>query len=176
MKQSLQTAFSCSSFLLSYPEIGWREALAELQEEMEAIEQDDVKASLTAFIKQALNKTNDQLIDGYVYTFDFGKKTNMYLTYMNTGEQRERGIELLELKQHYKKSGFEVTDKELPDYLPLLLEFFANANERDSGPIMSKYTENIQALHAQLKEADSMYEPILAAVLLAIEVWGVQAN
>lgn len=74
MKQSLQTAFSCSSFLLSYPEIGWRETLTELQEEMEAIEQDDVKASLTAFIKQALNKTNDQLIDGYVYTFDFGKR------------------------------------------------------------------------------------------------------
>lgn len=42
---------------------------------------------------------------------------------MNTGEQRERGIELLELKQHYKKSGLSVTDKELPDYLPLLLEF-----------------------------------------------------
>ncbi len=82
-----------------------------------------LKRALTAFIKQALDKTNDQLIDPYVYTFDFGKKTNMYLTYMNTGEQRERGIELLELKQHYKKSGFEVTDKELPDYLPLLLEF-----------------------------------------------------
>ncbi len=91
---------------------------------------------------------------------------------MNTGEQRERGIELLELKQHYKKSGFEVTDKELPDYLPLLLEFFANANEQDSEPIMSKYKENIQALHVQLKEAGSMYKPILAAVLLAIDTWG----
>ena len=102
MKQSLQTAFSCSSFLLSYPEIGWREALTELQEEVEEIEQDDVKASLTVFIEQSLNKTNDQIIDDYVYTFDFGKKTNMYLTYMNTGEQRERGIELLELKRHYK--------------------------------------------------------------------------
>ena len=101
MRQSLQTAFSCSSFLLSYPELGWR-AVTELQEEVETIEQEDVKASLTAFIKQALDKTNDQLIDSYVYTFDFGKKTNMYLTYMNTGEQRERGIELLELKQHYK--------------------------------------------------------------------------
>ncbi|TKI82493.1 nitrate reductase molybdenum cofactor assembly chaperone, partial [Bacillus wiedmannii] len=33
MKQSLQTAFSCSSFLLSYPELGWREAVTELQEE-----------------------------------------------------------------------------------------------------------------------------------------------
>lgn len=176
MKQSLQTAFSCSSFLLSYPELGWREAVTELQEEIEAIEQEDVKASLTAFIKQALDKTNDQLIDVYVYTFDFGKKTNMYLTYMNTGEQRERGIGLLELKQHYKKSGFEVTDKELPDYLPLLLEFFANANEQDSEPIMSKYKENIQALHVQLKEADSMYEPILAAILLAIDTWGVQTN
>ncbi|PGT64536.1 nitrate reductase molybdenum cofactor assembly chaperone [Bacillus thuringiensis] len=174
MKQSLQTAFSCSSFLLSYPELGWREAVTELQEEIETIEKEEVKTSLTAFIKQALDKTNDQLIDGYVYTFDFGKKTNMYLTYMNTGEQRERGIELLELKQHYKKSGFEVTDKELPDYLPLLLEFFAN--EQDSEPIMSKYKENIQALHVQLKEAGSMYEPILAAVLLAIEAWDVQTN
>ena len=101
MKQSLQTAFSCSSFLLSYRNLGG-EALTELLEEIEAIEQEDVKASLTTFIKQALHKTNDRLIDSYVYTFDFGKKTNMYLTYMNTGEQRERGIELLELKQHYK--------------------------------------------------------------------------
>ncbi len=176
MKQSLQTAFSCSSFLLSYPELGWREAVTELQEEIETIEKEEVKASLTAFIKQALHKTNNQLIDSYVYTFDFGKKTNMYLTYMNTGEQRERGIELLELKQHYKKSGFEVTDKELPDYLPLFLEFFANANEQDSEPIMNKYKENIQALYVQLKEAGSMYEPILAAVLLAIEAWDVQTN
>ena len=86
MRQSLQTAFSCSSFLL-YPELGLE--AVELQEEVETIEQEDVKASLTAFIKQALDKTNDRLIDSYVYTFDFGKKTNMYLTYMNTGEQRE---------------------------------------------------------------------------------------
>ncbi|MGQ0518868.1 nitrate reductase molybdenum cofactor assembly chaperone, partial [Bacillus sp. D-CC] len=78
----------------------------------EAIEQEEVKTSLTAFIKQALDKTNDQLIDSYVYIFVFLPKSNVY-TYMNTGEQRERGIELLELKQHYKKSGFEVTDKEL---------------------------------------------------------------
>ncbi|ARJ21843.1 nitrate reductase molybdenum cofactor assembly chaperone [Bacillus sp. ISL-8] len=176
MKQSLQTAFSCSSFLLSYPELGWREALLELQEEIQEIEQEEIRASLTTFIKTALDKTDNQLIDSYVYTFDFGKKTNMYLTYMKTGEQRERGIELLELKQHYQKSGFNVTDKELPDYLPLLLEFLANANEKDSEPIMSKYTENIQALHGQLKEANCMYEPILAAVLLAIDAWGVQTN
>ena len=125
--EKYETKFTNCFFLFFipslYPELGWSEALTELLEEIEAIEQDDVKASLATFIKQALNKTNDQLIDSYVYTFDFGKKTNMYLTYMNTGEQRERGIELLELKQHYKKSGFEVTDKELPDYLPLLLEF-----------------------------------------------------
>lgn len=176
MKQSLQTTFSCSSFLLSYPELGWREALLELQEEIQTIEHEEIRASLTTFIKQALEKTNDQLIDSYVYTFDFGKKTNMYLTYMNTGEQRERGIELLELKQHYHKAGFEVTDKELPDYLPLLLEFLANAKEEDSEPIMSKYMKNIQALHGQLKEANCMYEPILAAILLAIDAWGVQAN
>ncbi|MDZ5605606.1 nitrate reductase molybdenum cofactor assembly chaperone [Bacillus pseudomycoides] len=176
MKQSLQTAFSCSSFLLSYPEPGWREALSELQENIDTITHDEIRTTLTSFIKQALEKTNDQLINSYVYTFDFGKKTNLYLTYMNTGEQRERGIELLELKQHYQNAGFAVTDKELPDYLPLLLEFLANANEEDSAPIMKKYTKNIQALHQQLKEADCMYEPIVASILLAIDAWGLQTN
>lgn len=104
--EKYETKFTNCFFLFFIPSLlswtRWREALTELLEEIEAIEQDDVKASLATFIKQALNKTNDQLIDSYVYTFDFGKKTNMYLTYMNTGEQRERGIELLELKQHYK--------------------------------------------------------------------------
>lgn len=176
MKQPLQTAFSCTSFLLSYPETGWREALSELQETIDTITHEEIHTLLTTFIKQVQEQTDDQLIDSYVYTFDFGKKTNMYLTYMNTGEQRERGIELLELKQHYQKAGFAVTDKELPDYLPLLLEFLANANEEDSEPIMSKYTQNIQALHGQLKEANSMYEPIVASILLAIDAWGLQTH
>ena len=62
-------SFSCSSFLLSYPELGWREAVTELQEEVETIEQEDVKASLTAFIKQALDKTNDHsLIVTYIHS------------------------------------------------------------------------------------------------------------
>ncbi|MDM5190404.1 nitrate reductase molybdenum cofactor assembly chaperone [Bacillus sp. DX4.1] len=176
MKQSLQTAFSCSSFLLSYPESGWREALSELQENIDTITHEEIRTTLTAFIKQVQEKTNNQLIDSYVYTFDFGKKTNLYLTYMNTGEQRERGVELLELKQHYKKAGFAVTDKELPDYLPLLLEFLANADEEDSKPIMNKYVTNIQALHEQLQDANSMYEPIIASILLAINAWELQTN
>ncbi|EMA6342566.1 nitrate reductase molybdenum cofactor assembly chaperone [Bacillus cytotoxicus] len=176
MKQSLQTAFSCTSFLLSYPEAGWREALPELQETIHTITNEEIRTLLTRFIKQVQNKTDEQLIDSYVYTFDFGKKTNLYLTYMNTGEQRERGIELLELKQHYQKAGFMVTDKELPDYLPLLLEFLANATEEDCDPLISKYMKNIQALHKQLKEANCLYEPIIASVLLAIDAWDVQTN
>ena len=83
MKQSLQTAFLVLHSFSPTRNSGGEKLLAELQEEIEAIEQEEVKTSLTAFIKQALDKTNDQLIDSYVYTFDFGKKTNMYLTYMN---------------------------------------------------------------------------------------------
>ncbi|HDX9579781.1 TPA: nitrate reductase molybdenum cofactor assembly chaperone [Bacillus pseudomycoides] len=176
MNQSLQTAFSCSSFLLSYPEQGWREALTHLQNDIQTIEHEEIRTTLTTFIEQAKQKTNDELIQSFVYTFDFGKKTNMYLTYLNTGEQRERGIELLELKQHYQKAGLAVTDKELPDYLPLMLEFLANADEEDSEPIMKKYENNIKALHQQLQDANSMYEPIIRCILTAIDAWQCETN
>ncbi len=51
----------------------------------------------------------------------------MYVTYFNSGEQRERGIELPQLKNTYEQSGFLPTEKESPDYLPLMLEFAAIA-------------------------------------------------
>ncbi|MEH7461690.1 nitrate reductase molybdenum cofactor assembly chaperone [Bacillus thuringiensis] len=176
MNPSLQTAFSCSSFLLSYPEQGWREALPHLQSDIQTIKHEEIRTTLTTFIEQAKQKTSGELIETYVYTFDFGKKTNMYLTYMNTGEQRERGIELLELKKHYQKAGFAVTDKELPDYLPLMLEFLANATEEDSEPIMKKYENNIEALHQQLKDTNSMHEPIVRCILTAIHAWQYEIN
>src|SRR5699024_11375249 len=54
-------------------------------------------------------------------------------------EQRERGLELLKIKQYYKQAGFSMTDKELPDYLPLMLEFCAQVPLQVSYNLLSYY-------------------------------------
>ena len=66
-----------------------------------------------------------ELEQHYVNTFDFQEKTSLYLTAHEWGDGRERGQALLELQQSLMKHGFEIASGELPDYIPLLLEFLA---------------------------------------------------
>lgn len=76
----------------------------------------------------------------------------MYVTYFNSGEQRERGIELLHLKNTYQQSGFLPTEKELPDYLPLMLEFAAIAEIEAARSVFEKYLSNVRELASRLEK------------------------
>lgn len=68
----------------------------------------------------------------------------MYVTYFNSGEQRERGIELLHLKTHTNNPVFCRQRKSLPDYLPLMLEFAAAAEIEAARSVFEKYLSNVR--------------------------------
>ncbi len=62
----------------------------------------------------------------YVEVFDLSRKHTLYLSYWTDGDTRRRGEVLAAFKQRYRRSGFLVdTPGELPDYLPLVLEYAA---------------------------------------------------
>ncbi len=63
-------------------------------------------------------------------TFDLHKRTGLYVTFYSLGDRRERGLALLRMKKLYRAAGFEIEGHELPDYLPLMLEFAAAAHRR----------------------------------------------
>lgn len=63
----------------------------------------------------------------YVATFDFNEPAALYLTAHELGDSRRRGNALVELRALLRAYGFEEATEELPDYLPLLLEFLAHA-------------------------------------------------
>lgn len=93
---------------------------------------------------------------------------------MNTGEQRERGMELLQLKQRYKAAGFDTTEQELPDYLPLMLEFAAYAEQQYVVPLFETYADNIDEIRKHLAANGSPYTAIFDAIFLALEELGVK--
>ena len=70
-------------------------------EDLELVEMSAMRDELSQFCQEAGKLTPSELIATYVNTFDFGKKTNLYITYMSNGEQRERGMDLLFLKNYY---------------------------------------------------------------------------
>src|SRR5690625_676107 len=107
------SVYQIIAFLLQYPDQQTLDVLPELKEEVRLIEDNAVQINIQQFIDLISNKSLDEWIDHYIEYFDFEKTTNLYVTYLKLGEQRERGLELLKLKNFYEAAGFHITNKEL---------------------------------------------------------------
>jgi len=161
------------AFLLQYPDQQTFDALPELQEEVQLIEDNAVRKNLQQFIDRISNQSLDEWIDDYIAYFDFEKTTNLYVTYLKLGEQRERGLELLKLKNFYEAAGFDVTNKELPDYLPLMLEFCANVPTEKSNELLEMHVQAIYEIKESLIKSESWYVSIFKALLAHMEKSGI---
>ncbi len=160
-----QTACGILSYLFQYPDRAWRDQLPLCREEAEALPDTDAGRILIAFL-QAAEETDDmQWQDSYVRTFDFGKASNLYLTYEQHGEERDRGPALLELKRRYAAEGFELAGSELPDYLPLMLEFASAAPWDSSGALLAARTKELESIRRKLAEAASPYAALMELLL-----------
>ncbi|SFU31443.1 nitrate reductase molybdenum cofactor assembly chaperone [Alicyclobacillus macrosporangiidus] len=110
-----------ASVLLAYPGDdfpAWLEEAARLAEETADAEVSAAVAALRAMPMAELARC-------YVATFDMQETTALYLTAHELGDSRERGAALLRLHAMLRAAGLEPVRGELPDYLPLLLEFLA---------------------------------------------------
>jgi nitrate reductase molybdenum cofactor assembly chaperone NarJ/NarW len=168
-----QKIYQICSYLLSYPDEELIESIDYIQTELDAISIPSIKSELKQFCQKAQQFSKNEWIATYVYTFDFGKKTNLYVTYMSNGEQRERGMDLLFIKNYYKMHGFHVTDKELPDYLPILLEFAGQVDWDTIKPIFERYLSNIQEIADHLNPDENLYGHLFKCILLTIEHSGI---
>ncbi|HJV17587.1 MAG TPA: nitrate reductase molybdenum cofactor assembly chaperone [Bacillales bacterium] len=172
--EEIQDVYQLCSYLLSYPSKEFFDSLTEIESEIDSLQKGKIKKELQQFITKVKELSPDQLVDMYVYTFDFGKKTNLYVTYMSSGEQRERGVDLLFLKNYYKEHGFQATDLELPDYLPLMLEFAGQVEAETLKPVFVKYYNNIVEIQDGLLAQNNLFGHIVAAALEALHESGIK--
>jgi nitrate reductase molybdenum cofactor assembly chaperone NarJ/NarW len=106
----------------------------------------------------------EELRRAYVETFDFARRNSLYLTYHVHGDRRQRGVALLRLKQRYGAAGLDLLDGELPDYLPVMLEFAALAPDDVGLAALADSRDAIELIRAALHEAGSPYALLLDAV------------
>ena len=145
------------SLLLQYPSDELLAARAELAEAATA-------GPLARFADWWAGEDPAELRRTYVETFDFARRNSLYLTYHVHGDRRQRGIALLRLKQRYAAAGLELLDGELPDYLPVMLEFAALAPADVGLAALAESRDAIELVRASLHEAGSPYALLLDAV------------
>jgi len=159
--------FKLCSLLLQYPDeplIAGRgellEAAADLGRRRSARLVREGCAALAAREPEGLRRE-------YVETFDFRRRNSLYLTYHSYGDRRERGAALIALKQRYEGAGFELETGELPDYLPLMLEFRALAPEPGTEALV-EHREALEVLRGNLADARSPWAPIVGSICEAL--------
>jgi nitrate reductase delta subunit len=101
----------------------------------------------------------------YVEIFDLSRRHTLYLSYYTDGDTRRRGESLMAIKQRYRRSGFLVdTHGELPDYLPLVLEYAARVDPRDGAELLQDFRRSLELLRLALIDKGTPYAGVVAAV------------
>jgi nitrate reductase molybdenum cofactor assembly chaperone NarJ/NarW len=106
-----------------------------------------------------------QLAMRYVETFDMRRRASLHLTYYAFGDTRKRGMALLRFKHAYRQAGMAIDDSELPDYLPLVLEFAATIDHRQGERLLAEHVPVLELLRLSLLDSESAYASVLAAIL-----------
>ncbi|KRT54137.1 nitrate reductase molybdenum cofactor assembly chaperone [endosymbiont of Ridgeia piscesae] len=100
----------------------------------------------------------------YVQTFDMTPEHDLHLTHHLFGDDRGRGPALIDLSEHFKSAGLEVEEGEIPDYLPLILEYVSTLDEMQARVFLGDAAKVITVLAENLEKAESPYSRLLRIV------------
>ncbi|MHB9146260.1 MAG: nitrate reductase molybdenum cofactor assembly chaperone [Symbiobacteriia bacterium] len=150
------------SLLLQYPEADVLEQLAAVRAEL-AAGPSAAAADVARFIDWIEAQPPAGVRAQFAETFDFHAETSLHLTYHLWGDLRERGQVLAALKSYYREAGLVLEGGELPDYLPLMLEFAAEVPGHGES-LLQAFRAPIEALRRRLTEQQSPYGLLLAAL------------
>ncbi len=156
------------SVLLEYPKKDltdhWDE-LNQLINELADLSAEDKKI-LSGFTQWASSLSLTKFQAEYVDNFDMTAENSLYLTYHLFDEQdRDRGPALIQLSELYKSTGFEIGDGELPDYLPLILEYVSTMDDVASAQAFLQQTSQAaEIIASNLEKNESPYAPLVRMV------------
>ncbi len=144
--------------LLDYP----REELWQHREELLAASDDPVleparREALRAFVAALLDCEPMQAQERWLSLFDRGRSMSLLLFEHIHGESRDRGQAMVDLIETYRRAGLELDQRELPDYLPLLLEFLASQPQQEAREWLSHLAHILELLAARALERGSPY-------------------
>jgi nitrate reductase delta subunit len=159
--------FRAAALLLDYPPTGEAAADADLVAAAVAELPDErPRRRLRSFLSWWLGLETRQREAYYVETFDLCTRHSLHMGYWRGGEAADRAAYLIGLRATYCETGAEVSTTELPDYLPLMLEFAAAVP--GGWRILAPETEGLERMRQSLASAESPFQLVLSAVLAVL--------
>ena len=151
--------FKAISLLLCYPESDWLEALPELEAALqdEAEINSDAASKMAPLFAQLRETSLIALQENYVATFDRNPSHSLHLFEHIHGESRDRGSAMIDLLNEYWKYDFDASSSELPDYVPLFLEFLSLVDDAEALNLLGDAVHVLATIGRKLDANGSPY-------------------
>jgi len=167
MSRAAPEAFEIASLLLRYP------AQAELDRDPEVaaaagLLPKRLRGPIERFLAHRSETPAIDLEQEYVETFDTRRRCTLNVSYYLYGDTRRRGVALLRLKRMYAAAGLVLDSDELPDHLPVMLEFAALAPPGYGEHVLQEHRVGIELLLLSLRDAGRPHADVLDAVSAAL--------
>ncbi|MFZ5566473.1 MAG: nitrate reductase molybdenum cofactor assembly chaperone [Pseudomonadota bacterium] len=153
--------------LLSYPDAELRGHLGDLSAALHSEQALSAArlGELDALLKSMRVRDPIEMEADYVQLFDRGRSTSLHLFEHVHGDSRDRGPAMIDLAQTYEKAGLYLAEGELPDYLPVVLEFVSTQPAREARAFLGEMTHILNAIFSALVKRESAYASVLGALL-----------
>lgn len=163
------------SLLLSYPSEELQQSGNLLRATLDQLS--DLNEAQIVGLKSLISSISDRDIydvqEDYVLLFDRTRSLSLHLFEHVYGENRDRGQAMVDLKTMYDDAGFEIDTHEMPDYLPMFLEFLSTRSDEEARHLLGETLHIIAAIRQRLQKRGSLY----ATAFVALEsLAGVKAD
>ena len=157
-----QHVYRALSALLSYPEAGLLAAEGEIDQALDAyLKLHDELRGLRRFMGE---HSLIALQENYVATFDRNPAHSLHLFEHVHGESRDRGQAMVDLMDEYRKYGMEPDENELPDYVPLFLEFLGELPPESAKQMLGEAIHVLAAIGQRLRRNESPYAAVFSVL------------
>lgn len=126
---------------------------------------DEDRKQIVDFIHQLTGADLYDAQEQYDLLFDRGRALSLLLFEHVHGESRDRGQAMVDLMGEYSSRGFEISSKQLPDYIPLYLEFLSEQDESYMQEWLSDVSHILTTLSERLLERKCHYRVLFEALI-----------
>ena len=156
------TYYKLVSFLTQYPDDAYFRALPELETAARRLNPGRERTGIETFLADQKTHNRLQLQERYTSTFDLNPSTTLNMTYHRWGDSENRAAALVRLQRLYRNAGYDIDSGELPDFLPLMLEFMAAVSEGHQSDTIRQCLTSLQTIVERLRAIAPPYAELLA--------------
>jgi nitrate reductase delta subunit len=173
----MSATYKVLSAALSYPTAELQGAARELIQvlNVEQLLPARHRAAVGALIDDIAAADLLEVQSSYVDLFDRTRSLSLHLLEHVHGESRDRGQAMVSLLERYQQAGLDVAANELPDYIPLFLEFLSILDDAEARVHLAEPAHILAALGERLRRRKSDYAAVLEALVALSKVTPSQA-